>query len=188
MKTCSIPGCESKLYATGLCNKHYIRKKKGQNLTGRSIYDLTPSEKFNMKFHVSDSGCWNWNNPKSDGRANTFLFNGKPQTAYRVSWQLNFGPIPSGLCVLHRCDNGLCVNPDHLFLGTYLDNRTDMLSKKRERVAKGEEKKSTKLTNAAVMDIKTSPLNGNKLAKKYGVHRRTIYDILDGKTWKHIVP
>ena len=69
-----------------------------------------------------------------------------------------------------------------------MDNRNDMLTKGRARPAKGGDFKSTKLTNEAVLDIKTSPLNGNKLAKKYNVARQTIYDILNGKTWTHIPP
>jgi hypothetical protein len=56
---------------------------------------------------------------------------GRPLKAHRVAWESTVGPIPDGLCVLHRCDNPACVNPDHLFLGTVGDNNTDMTAKGR---------------------------------------------------------
>lgn len=188
MKTCSVADCTDKYYAVGLCGKHYSRKKKGQSLTEKSVYQMTDFERLQQKFTVAPSGCWEWNSPRPDNRANTFLYQGTVQIAYRASWKIRNGAIPDGLCVLHRCDNGLCVNPEHLFLGTHMDNRNDMLSKGRDNVAKGERVTSAKLTANDVADIKASKLNGNQLSKIYGVHRRTIYDILDGKTWTHIIP
>lgn len=51
-----------------------------------------------------------------------------------MSYEVNVGPIPAGLYVLHRCDNRLCVRPDHLFLGTQGDNIRDMFDKGRQPV------------------------------------------------------
>ena len=83
----------------------------------------TTKERFWEK--VDKSGdCWKWiaHLLKGYGR---FRLNNKTWSAHRVSWTLHYGEIPEGMCVLHRCDNPGCVNPEHLFLGTRTDNMKD---------------------------------------------------------------
>jgi hypothetical protein len=79
---------------------------------------------------------------------------GRMHLAHRVAWGLERGPIPEGLCVLHRCDNPPCVRVDHLFLGTVGDNNADRDAKGRHVALRGEEHGSAKLTEAQVAAIR----------------------------------
>jgi hypothetical protein len=84
--------------------------------------------------HVPELGpCWVWiGSPDKHGYGLLFVaFPHRYVPAHRVSYELNVGPIPEGLFVLHRCDNPPCVRPDHLFLGTKSDNSRDMHQKGR---------------------------------------------------------
>lgn len=79
---------------------------------------------------IPNSFCWEWTK-SNDGRYGLF-HKGKPnQKAHRVSWELHNESIPKGMCICHTCDNPLCVNPDHLFIGTMKDNMQDMVAKER---------------------------------------------------------
>jgi HNH endonuclease len=78
--------------------------------------------------------CWEWQRQRNwGGYGRLTLPNQRKILAHRLAWELEFGPIPDGLWVLHRCDNPPCCNPAHLFLGTTLDNTRDMDAKGRRR-------------------------------------------------------
>ena len=95
-------------------------------------------ERFENKFiPVTESGCWLWLGcvqPK--GYGDFFVHKGLHQLAHRISWQLYIGEIPDDLCILHKCDIPSCVRPDHLFLGTRIDNNEDMIAKGRYKGGK----------------------------------------------------
>ena len=114
---------------------------------------------------------------------------GKKWSAHRLSYTLNFGPIPEGMCVCHTCDNPPCINPDHLFLGTNADNVADRVAKGRSRGGdtKGEAHYKSKLTNDIVRAILLeTDVTGRELAKRYGVSYKTISKVRAGRTWKHL--
>ena len=132
-------------------------------------------------------GCWLWTAASSRGYGQ-FGVGGRLVYVHRVSWELDKGPIPEGMKVLHRCDNPLCVRPSHLFLGTQAENVADMFSKGRGVRAFGERSGRAKLTEFLVLkarrDSKTK--TAASLARDLGVDESTIRDAIVGKTWKHI--
>lgn len=128
------------------------------------------------------NGCWIWTGSKSSTGYGHIKINRATVKAHRLSYMLAHGPIPDGLCVLHRCDVPLCVNPAHLFLGTNADNV-------RDRNAKGRARGNAKLTVAAVRDIRSRFAEGAsmvRLASEYGVDRAAIRDAITGATWAHV--
>ena len=87
--------------------------------------------------HVDKSGdCWLWQPGKDKDGYGKIKVAGKHLRAHRLSYELYVGPIPESVMVLHRCDVPGCVNPDHLWLGTALDNNRDRDQKGRNRYAK----------------------------------------------------
>lgn len=95
----------------------------------------------------SRTGCWNWTGAtRTDGRYGILGLAGKFWLAHRAAWFLFKGKHPRAHCVCHTCDNGLCVNPSHLFLGTQGDNVRDMENKRRAKHPAGEKHGRSKLS------------------------------------------
>jgi hypothetical protein len=132
------------------------------------------------------TNCWEWQlSVQKCGYGKAYL-NKKMQSAHRVAYQLYAGPIPDNYWVLHSCDNRLCCNPQHLFLGDVKSNTQDKVDKQRQN--RGTTVPQSKLTEAQVLEIR-SKYPGKlqrELAAEYGISRSKISLIVNRKNWKHI--
>ena len=152
---------------------------------------LSVDEIRRFKSRVIDTGgCHEWSgyrNPKGYG---LLKLRGIVVMAHRVSYRHHYDEIPDGLQVCHKCDNPSCVNPDHLFLGTNLENAMDRVAKGRVDAKKGEAHHNCKLTASDVTEIRRRHSAGEArildLSREYGVNPPAIHKIVSGKTWKHL--
>lgn len=133
------------------------------------------------------AACWPWTYTKS-ARGYGVLYIGKKQKgAHRIAYQLTNGAIPRGLFVCHSCDNPICCNPAHLWLGTSSENIVDAANK--DRMRHGESCSFAKLNNAKVLEIARQLQDGvsvSVIAIEFGVSRRTISDIAIGRSWRRV--
>src|SRR6266567_1582450 len=108
------------------------RNEKFCSMRCKRASRVPPEQRFWPKVRKT-STCWLWTGMKHYKFGYGFfqVGIGDRQLAHRISWKIHNGPIPDGLYVLHKCDTPPCVNPDHLFLGTYYDNMDDMDQKGR---------------------------------------------------------
>jgi HNH endonuclease len=106
--------------------------------------------------------------------------------AHRVSWEINYGPIPPGLLVLHRCDTPACVRPSHLFLGTHADNVADKVAKGRH--SHGGTHGRRKLNEKNVRAILRAKGTQASIAKRYGVSQSHVSVLLARKAWARVNP
>ena len=167
---------------------------------------IAESEVNAFKKHMQHlpSGCIEWTGNIDGTGYGRFCFQRKITLAHRAAWTLLRGPIPAGMCLLHKCDNPPCVNPDHLFLGDRGDNARDMASKGRQWVQKnpkgrpvcptelkprGEQHGMSKLNAADVLAIRrrsSTGAPGKHLAVEFGCSASLITEIIRGHVWKHI--
>lgn len=105
--------------------------------------------------------------------------------AHQFSAKIHLGDCPKGMCVCHTCDNPSCVNPNHLFYGSALDNQKDKMTKNRQ--TKGESQGHSKLTNNQIEQIRARANENYKvLCKEFNLVPSTIYRIWHNQSWKHI--
>lgn len=126
---------------------------------------------------VDDNGCHIWQGPLHPQGYGVSCH----ELAHRTAWQKQFGPIPQGMNVLHKCDVKLCINTDHLFLGTQKDNLVDMSRKGRWK------NQTTKLTWEDVHKMREFRLRGYKqeqLVQMFGVSQAQVSRIVNNVAWR----
>ena len=142
-----------------------------------------------------NSGCWLWLGLPGGRGYGRVRVAGRQERAHRVSHEIHVGPVARHLFVCHRCDNRMCVNPAHLFVGTPQDNIADMMAKGRHAYGpqckpnpkQGQDHDSAKLTQVEVVSILLAVQSGvsqRGLARELGINASTISSICRGKSWR----
>lgn len=168
---------------------------------GMANRKLTIEDYFWARVQKTDT-CWLWTGTIDKGGYGLRYLEGPNgpmhHQAHRVSWELHVGQIPPGILVCHHCDVRNCVRPDHLFLGTNLDNAQDKMRKGRGRWVmpakdnRGEGNAASKLTASLVRQIRsddrarTSRAFRRELAQSIGVSENCIRDVISGRRWSHV--
>lgn len=132
--------------------------------------------------------CWLWTAGKDSFGYGLLYVGGRKQRAPRLSYEINVGPAPSDMWVLHHCDNPSCVNPAHLWLGTCADNVYDRQAKGRGNFRPGPANPSAKLKPGQVVEIRRLYASGGyshrQLAKLFGIGKTQVYSILNRLKWR----
>lgn len=175
------------------------RARQGQTICsvrcpGISTWTDADTKRF-WSFAQRGDGCWIWTGETfkngyaryQSHRIRSIDPSLRAGRASRIAWVLTNGPIPDGLNACHKCDTPRCVNPDHLFLGTHLDNARDMVAKGRS--CHGVKRKNAKLNDDAVRQIRNDLAAGHtqrSIAERFGVNTSLISNIHTGDKWRHV--
>jgi hypothetical protein len=152
-----------------------------------SKYDSSFNQRFWEKVNIAgENECWEWQASRNSKGYGCFSVDGIIKLAHRVSFELANGDIPEGLFVLHKCDNRLCVNPVHLFLGSHIDNMRDMIRKNRQ--AKGSKNGRSKLTISDIQIIrdiaKQKKSSSTVIGNRFKINPSYVRHIIRGDFWK----
>lgn len=134
-------------------------------------FNTSVLNRFASKVAQADSGCLEWQSHLHRDGYGKFYMNGKTVQAHRAAYMINVGEIPNGMWVLHRCDNRLCVNTDHLYLGDAKQNVRDKV----ERCAWWG---NMRVSFDTIQEIRrlyaTKEYSQQKLADMFGVHQTQV--------------
>lgn len=156
-----------------------VSKRFWQDVQGRFWKKVLKSE-----------NCWIWSGG-NNGTYGTIQIYGRAYYAHRVSFELNGNVIEENKVIMHSCDNPLCVNPNHLFMGSQLDNMRDKMNKGRYKVTAGDHKgiknAAAKINDDTAFNIRKDRELGmsiRKIGKKYTLSPSQIFRIVKGESWQ----
>ena len=195
MSRCKFQECSDAVFCRGYCKRHYARARRSGELQLNPLRAHgTVEERFWRRVEKT-SGCWIWRGGVHSGGYGFMRGEGGRNapnvTVHRLSYEMHHGPIPDGLVVMHACDNPLCVNPDHLSVGTHKDNTQDMIAKGRAAnnklpVSVGADNGRALLTESKVRYIRASTASHASLARRFGVSATCIASVRNRQTWSHV--
>jgi hypothetical protein len=129
--------------------------------------------------------CWLWTGSTNGRGYGLFRVEGRQRIfAHRLAWLIARGDIPKGQEVCHSCDNGLCVNPEHLFLGSHRDNHLDSVRKGRKR-AWGLQRLDAKQVQTIRARVAVGELQKD-VAAAFGISRNHVSSIVHRTSWAHL--
>jgi hypothetical protein len=136
------------------------------------------------------NGCWEWQLGKDKDGYGYLRTKWRTDRVHRVVYRLTKGS-PNGAWVLHTCDNPCCCNPEHLFLGTSVDNAKDRAEKGRSYRPIGELAPQAKLNEQQIKEIRLLEELGYKkqvIKKFFKISDSLLHYILKRHTWRHVKP
>ena len=137
-----------------------------------------------IKYEITETGCWNCTSHYKNRQGYPCIGIYKKNTLMsRYIYERNFGEIPKGLLIRHKCDNPTCINPSHLELGTNQENMSDKVNRNRQSRSKGELHGMAKITKNQVEDIRKDNRSQLIIAKQYKVSQSQISNIKKMKNW-----
>lgn len=161
------------------------------------MHSARAHRRFWKKTSVAPGGCIVWTADTSADGYGRFWHAGRLVQAHVFAYEAVVGPVPAlegadcrGTCLLHRCDNPRCVNPEHLTPGTHIDNMADMAAKGRRAVAAGALNGNARLTPEQVAEIRAleGHASARALGRRFGVSKTTIRAIQTGRQWRREMP
>lgn len=151
--------------------------------------EIVVTEKLKYRFFkkILKNDCWVWTAGTNSYGYGQIKINYKYVGAHRMSYIIHSKKgIPEGKLICHTCDNRLCVNPKHLYVGTKYSNAQDCVNKNRQTRLRGIDNGNTKLTTLEVIEIRKSKLSSYKIAAKYNVTPSTIRSVRNKNRWAHL--
>jgi hypothetical protein len=148
------------------------------------VIGLTQKTKRKIQWDVNENGCFICTSHRKDKLGYPrYYWNGKQGKMSRYIYEECFGEIPEGMLICHKCDTPQCINPEHFFLGTLLDNMHDMVNKGRKVGLKGEKSPTAKLTLSQVLNILKDSRTQKSIALSYGISQTQVWRIKRGERW-----